>query len=173
MGILQVRILEWVAMPSFRGSSQPRSPVLQADSLPSESPGKPKNTGVGSLSLLRGSLISCHFLLQGIFPTQELNQVLLDCRWILYQLSYLGSPIVQVNQKAKRAHLVLPLPHCPYFHLQKSRLYHGWKLLHINFEWDCSHVGPWEKPEQRLIWPLVLHYCYLSPTALSAILVRL
>ena len=24
MGILQARILEWVAMPSFRGSSQPR-----------------------------------------------------------------------------------------------------------------------------------------------------
>ena len=32
---------------------KPRSPTLQADSLPSELPGKPKNTGVGSLSLLR------------------------------------------------------------------------------------------------------------------------
>ena len=41
-----------------------------------------QNTGVGSLSLL-----------QGIFPTQELNQDLLHCRWILYQLSYQGSPI--------------------------------------------------------------------------------
>ena len=43
MGILQTRILEWVAMPSSRGSSQPRdrtqSPALQADSLPSEPPG--------------------------------------------------------------------------------------------------------------------------------------
>ena len=42
--ILQARILEWVAMPSPRGSSQPRdeprSPELQADSLLSE-PGKP------------------------------------------------------------------------------------------------------------------------------------
>ena len=27
-------------------------------------------------------------LLQGIFPTQESNQGLLHCRWILYQLSY-------------------------------------------------------------------------------------
>ena len=27
-------------------------------------------------------------LLQGIFLTQELNQGLLHCRWILYQLSY-------------------------------------------------------------------------------------
>ena len=43
MGILQARILEWVALPSSRGSSQPRdraqSPILLVDSLPSELPG--------------------------------------------------------------------------------------------------------------------------------------
>ena len=49
-------------MPSSRGSFQPRSPTLQEDSLPSEPSVKPKNTGVGSLSLL-----------QGIFLIQELN----------------------------------------------------------------------------------------------------
>ena len=32
-----------------------RCPMLWVDSLPSEPPGKPKNTGVGSLSLPRGS----------------------------------------------------------------------------------------------------------------------
>ena len=37
-GILQARILEWVAMPSSRGSSQPRCPAMHADSLPSEPP---------------------------------------------------------------------------------------------------------------------------------------
>ena len=56
------------------------SPILQVDSLPSESPGKTKNTRVDSLSLL-----------QGIFPTQELNQGLLHCGQILYQLSYQGN----------------------------------------------------------------------------------
>ena len=59
MGILQARILEWVDLPSSRGSSQLRGQTqvspLQADSLPSEPPGKPENTGVGSLSLSRGS----------------------------------------------------------------------------------------------------------------------
>ena len=60
---------------------KPRSPSSRADSLPAEPQGKPKNTGVGSLSLL-----------QWIFPTQELNQGLLHCRWILYQLSYKGTP---------------------------------------------------------------------------------
>ena len=33
-GILQARILEWIAISFSRGSSQPRSPALQADSLP-------------------------------------------------------------------------------------------------------------------------------------------
>ena len=84
-GIRQTRMLEWFAMPSSRGTSptQGSNPVscLQADSLPSELPGKPKNTGEGSLSLL-----------QGIFLTQELNQGLLNRRRILYQLSYQGSP---------------------------------------------------------------------------------
>ena len=37
-GILQARILGWVAVPFSRGSSQPRSPALQADSLPAEPP---------------------------------------------------------------------------------------------------------------------------------------
>ena len=35
---------------------KPRSPTLQVDSLPTEPPGKPKNTGVGSLSLLPADL---------------------------------------------------------------------------------------------------------------------
>ena len=42
------------------------SPALQANSLPSEPPEKPKNTEVGSLSLLQWS-----------FPTQESNWGLL------------------------------------------------------------------------------------------------
>ena len=57
------------------------SDTLQTHGLynPWNSPGQ--NIGVGSLSLL-----------QGIFPIQELNQGLLHCRQILYQLSYRGSP---------------------------------------------------------------------------------
>ena len=54
-GILQARILEWVAVPFSRGSPnpeiEPRSPALQVDSLPAEPQGEPKNTGVGSLSI--------------------------------------------------------------------------------------------------------------------------
>ena len=64
---------------------EPKSPTLWVDSLPAELRGKPKNPGVGSLSLL-----------QRIFPTQELNQGLLhcrrNCRRILPQLRSQGSP---------------------------------------------------------------------------------
>ena len=60
---------------------KPRSPALQADSLPAEPPGKPKNTRMSSLSLL-----------QWIFLTQELDRGLLHCRQIHYQLNYQGSP---------------------------------------------------------------------------------
>ena len=67
-GILQARILEWAAFPASRGSFQHRDQtqvsLITGDSLPAEPPGKPKNTGVGNLSLL-----------QWIFPTQELNWV--------------------------------------------------------------------------------------------------
>ena len=57
---------------------EPQSPTLQVDSLPSEPPGKPKNTGVGSLSLL-----------QGIFPTQKLNR---------------GSPALQADSLPAELH---------------------------------------------------------------------
>ena len=42
----------------------------------------------------KNSGIDCHFLLQRIFLTQELNPCLLHCRQILYQLSYEGSPYI-------------------------------------------------------------------------------
>ena len=66
-----------------RGSSQPRDQTqaswIAGRFFTSWATGKPKNTGVGSLSLL-----------QQIFPTQESNRHLLPCRRIFYQLSYQG-----------------------------------------------------------------------------------
>ena len=55
------------------GTVAPQAP-LSIDSLG-------KNTGV-----------SCHSLLQGIFPTWGLNPGLLHCRQILYHQSHQGSP---------------------------------------------------------------------------------
>ena len=85
---LQERILEWVAAPGDLPNPgiKPGSPTLQGDSLPAEPQGKPKNTGLGSPSLLKQ-----------IFLSQESNQGFLHCRQILYQLSYEGSPSSSVT----------------------------------------------------------------------------
>ena len=64
----------WIELPRPPPGDLPnpgielRYPALQVDSLLSEPPGKPKNTGMGSLSLL-----------QGILLIQELDRDLLHC----------------------------------------------------------------------------------------------
>ena len=88
---------------------KPRSRSLQVDSLPAEPQGKPKNTGVGSLSLL-----------QQILATQESNRCLLHCRRILYQLSHQGS----LPGGAAAAAVAKSLQSCPT--LQPHRLYSPW-----------------------------------------------
>ena len=96
--------------------TEPRSPALQADALPSEPPGKPiwntepqRSAHKWKLLVMSDSLqlhglyspwnslslnagVGSRFLLQGIFPTQRSNPDLPHCRWILYQLSQQGSP---------------------------------------------------------------------------------
>ena len=49
-----------------------------------------KSTGVG-----------CHFLLQGIFPTQGSNPGLLHCRQTLYRLTHQGSPNFVYRKKCQ------------------------------------------------------------------------
>ena len=73
MRILQAGILKWVAMPSSRGSSQlrtePRSPALLVDSLPSETPGKPKKK-IQSMILYWENLYECFvYSLQCTLPS--------------------------------------------------------------------------------------------------------
>ena len=54
-GIVQARIVEWVAFPFSQESSQPRDQTqvshIACNSLPAEPQWKPKNIGVASLSL--------------------------------------------------------------------------------------------------------------------------
>ena len=66
------------SLQSWRTLCHPRTAVHQ---VPLSLGFSGQETGVG-----------CHALLQGIFPTQGLNQGLLHCRQILYGLSYEGSP---------------------------------------------------------------------------------
>ena len=123
-GILQASVLEWVAFPFSRGSSQPRDRTQVSCTagrlFTSWATGKPKNTGMGSLSFL-----------QRIFPTQQLNSGLLCCRQILYQLSHQGS---------HSGTLILPLsgptiffwPQFPPAHQAQCKL-QGGRIPHCDF----------------------------------------
>ena len=72
-GLLPARILEWGPFPSPGNlpnpGVEPRSLTLQVDFLPAKPPGKPKNTGVGSLSCLQCIFPTC---IAGRFFTTEL-----------------------------------------------------------------------------------------------------
>ena len=52
-GFLQAIILEWVASPGDLPNPgiEPRSPALQADSLPAKPPGKPKFYSSGAMCI--------------------------------------------------------------------------------------------------------------------------
>ena len=84
---------------------KPRSPTLQADSLPSEPPRKPESHSVMATPwvITYQAPLSMEFSRQEywsgqpfpspeIFLTQELNPGLPHCRWILYHLNHQGSP---------------------------------------------------------------------------------
>ena len=103
---------------------KPRSPTLQVDSLLADPQGKPKNTGVGSLSLL-----------QQIFPTLESNQSLLHCMRILYQLSYEGFKLFYLIRDNFRIYTQFkeirqrgPACTLPSFHQQRHLVSLGWNI---------------------------------------------
>ena len=137
MGILQARILEWVAMPSSRGSSntkiEPRSPTLQEDSLLSEPWGKPKNIGVDSLSLLQGNFPNSRG------SSQVSNWSLLHCRQMFYQLSSQGSLLyVRLCGKcfsvAFQVNLII-IPWGQYYYLSLKEIVFGISSLRRGAKW--------------------------------------
>ena len=89
---------------------------------PWNSPGE--NTGVG-----------CHFLLQGIFLSQELNWGLLHCRQIPYQLSHQGSPGVKHMPIIYPSHFSSPRVTRPHEHTK-----------------TCTHLPPATSPTVAQNW---------------------
>ena len=89
-GISQTRILEGVVIPSSRGSSQPRDRTqvshIVGGFFTDWATREAQKYWSGSPSLI-----------QGFFPTQEWNRGHLHCRQILYQLSYQGSPLLDLG----------------------------------------------------------------------------
>ena len=74
-------------MPSPKGilPTQVSNPALQVNSLPSEPPENPKNSGVGKSIPSLGDL-----------PDPGIERGLLNCRWIVYKLRYQGNTTCRV-----------------------------------------------------------------------------
>ena len=91
-GILQARILEWVAILFSRGSSQPRdqtqiSPLCRQILHQLSHQGSPRILEWVAYPFSSGSS-----------PLRNRTGGLLHCRRILYQLSYQGSPPIAMHQ---------------------------------------------------------------------------
>ena len=108
-------------------------------------PGKPKNAGVASLSLL-----------QGILPTQESNQGLLHCSRVLYQMSYQGSPPYWARY---------PIGSFAWYLLPETSI---WQVIMI-------HIGAWVGGSKAvggrgdLIFPLCFLFLWTSPKCFSTL----
>ena len=70
--------------------------VRLCDPIDGSPPGSSVHSG-------ENTVVGCHSLLCGVFPTQGLNLVLLHCRQILYYLSHQGSPYLIGNYKILHA----------------------------------------------------------------------
>ena len=99
---------------------------------PWNSPGK--NTGVG-----------CHFLLQGIFLTQESNQHLLHCQADSLLLSHKGSPITQTESAFK--------PHSSAGHFIHLECSPPTQILRIL----CNSSQPLLSSSRRCFWASLRH----------------
>ena len=139
-GILQARIREWVVFSLSRRSFQPRGRTqiscIAGGFFTNWPQGKPKNTGIGSLSLL-----------QQIFLTQELNQGLLHCRWILYQLSYQGIP----HPTPRVSPNIIPL--CSALWLFRNKT-NTTELIDWIYTVPGVILGCFSSPEISLLYPL-------------------
>ena len=151
-GILQASILEWLAVSSSRGSSQPRDQTqvscIAGGFFTVWATREAQEYWMGSL-----------FLLQRIFLTQELNQGLLHCRLILYQLSYQGShPLPLATNKQTNKQKASP---CRKLKVRKWRLVVIQSSLHdlMSYKWSLCSVYPFN--DSSSLHPILFQVVHL------------
>ena len=94
---------------SHQGSPSCRSCVVFSRSIVSlcdPMDCSPPGSSIHGDSLGKNTGVNCHFLLQGIFPTQGSNPGFPYCRQILYCLSYQRNPVISVVYVQLKAFLV-------------------------------------------------------------------
>ena len=125
-GVLQAIMLEWVAMPSSRESSQPRD-WTEVSCIAG---------GVVTIWATRESPRILEWVAlpfsRGIFPTQGLNQGLLHCRWILYQLTCPEAPLSPYQVPTSRRRRKETTQGNKY-HEVKLMSEASWNNIHVSF----------------------------------------
>ena len=123
-------IMKPYKMPYLGGEHTRKNNLQRCKLCPWDFPGK--SAGVG-----------CHFLLPGIFPTQESNLGLPHCRQTVYRLSHQGSPRQWVNSRTlgRGAGFQQTLPPSRSFH-GSSWVQASGVILHDTVRLVCSHLNP-------------------------------
>jgi len=120
-GIIQARILEWVATSFSRGSSppgiKPGSPAVQADSLPTASPGKPSK----KIAATAKSLQSCPTLCDPIDGSPP------------------GSPVPGILQARILEWVAIPFSNAWKWKVKVKLLSCAWLLA---TPWTAAHQAP-------------------------------
>ena len=139
-GILPARILEWVAMPSYRGSSRPRNrtcvsyvPLCQASSLPLAPPGKPVSTHIDTLLFWMANLRKKKSEQDAKFTYSFISQEKTSSPFLLFSHSF---PAIQKPERHCRrlmnAPLEFPAPNSwklwTFLHKQLSYHMEKWSL---------------------------------------------
>ena len=154
--------MEWAAYPFSRDlpdqGIKPGSPAFQVDSLLAEPPGKPKNNGVGSLSLFQGSSwprnrtgVSC---IPGGFFTS----------WATQDVAYLKVLYAIKHRLQHLWYIQCPLGSCSLQPVSSLR-FHIWELEEKNlFYWNAEKCSPeltevlsplskaWEGKDTEVVW---------------------
>ena len=135
-GTFQARILDWVALPSLGNfldpGIKPRSPTLQADSVPSEPPGKPQDRPVQFHD----------------WQTRSHSVQFQHGHFVLTILS-LQEPVTRLKLRVTRG-LILSLPLESQGHAFYSSLWDSWWVPHCiaSYHWYF-----WHHRFHWLLWP--------------------
>ena len=106
-GILQVRILEWVACPPSGDLFTPTSPALQADSLPTELPEKPNHTHMlnhvacETLALVRLACVDVT-LNQAVILASSVVVLLVPCCLVTLSYARIVAAVLRIRSSGGR-----------------------------------------------------------------------
>ena len=106
--------------------------------------------------------MGCHFLLQGIFPTQESNPGLPHCRQMLYCLSHHYQTVYTLKLKLLLAQITssLAVPHMLFNHHFLFTTFTRGKAHYKKFYYQKEPIHNLIKKNRKLLFSLLIQFSY-------------